>query len=149
MILPSLNFLLLAALGTGLLLGCKTGQAPAEVPAWVEDLERENAELRDRVETLELRLEVILRKSGVQVKSTPAYPRIAAIVLDVKPELDLVLLDKGEKDGVKKGYHFVLYRGSTYKGEIRIQDVQESMSTGLILNEMNPIARGDAATTQL
>lgn len=76
-------------------------------------------------------------------------PSIEAVILEVRPELGLVILNKGERDGVKKDYVFDVYRWSTYKGQVRIQDVQEGESTGLILNEMNPIGRGDAATTSL
>ena len=38
---------------------------------------------------------------------------------------------------------------STYKGQVRIQDVQEAASTGRILGEKSPIEVGDSATTGL
>ena len=60
-----------------------------------------------------------------------------------------MILNKGKKDEVKAGYVFDIYRGSQYKGQVRITDVQEGMSSGLILREMNAIGRGDSATTSL
>jgi hypothetical protein len=81
--------------------------------------------------------------------ATVCPPLIEAVVLEVKPDLELLVLDRGEKDGVKVGFVFDVYRGSTYKGQVRIQDVQETTSSGRIVHAMNPMANGDSATTQL
>lgn len=115
----------------------------------IGDLEGEKVVLVTEVENLNTRLEIIMRETGVAATSFQAQPAIEALVLDVKKELKLVILNKGKKDDVKVGYVFDIYRGSQYKGQVRIQDVQESMASGLILNEKTAIGRGDSATTSL
>jgi len=115
----------------------------------IADLEKEKMGLAEQVETLDTRLAVITKKTGVNANEIFTPPQIEALVLDVKKDLKLVILNKGKKDQVKVGFVFDIYRGSQYKGQVRIQDVQEGMSSALILNEMNPIGRGDSATTGL
>jgi prefoldin subunit 5 len=115
----------------------------------ISDLEKEKMELAEQVETLDTRLAVITTKTGISANEVFAPPRIEALVLDVKKDLKLVILNKGKKDDVKVGYVFDVYRGSQYKGQVRIQDVQEGMSSALILREKDAIGRGDSATTIL
>jgi hypothetical protein len=128
-------------------LGCVTRATSPAAERRIAELERENAELKGQVETLGKRLEGVVHTDVLF--STICPPAIEAMVLDVKRDLNLVVLNKGKKDDVKVGYVFDVYLGSTYKGQVRIQDVQEGMSSGLIINEVNPIARGDSATTSL
>ena len=67
----------------------------------------------------------------------------------MKHELNVVVLDKGKKDEVSVGYVFDVYLGSTYRGRLRVTDVQATMYTGTILCEKNEIAKGDSASTRL
>jgi DNA repair exonuclease SbcCD ATPase subunit len=115
----------------------------------IGDLEGEKLALAEQVDQLNTRLEVVMRQTGIPAKDVFAQPSIEALVLDVKKDLKLVILNKGKKDEVKPGYVFDIYRGSQYKGQVRITDVQDGMSSGLILNEKNAIGRGDSATTAL
>jgi hypothetical protein len=115
----------------------------------IADLQGERTALQDQVAQLNTRLEVVFSETGLDASSVFAQPKIDANVLDVNPDLNLVVLNKGQKDGVKPGYTFSVYRGSEYKGEVRIQDVQESMSSGLIKQARAAINRGDSATTRL
>jgi prefoldin subunit 5 len=115
----------------------------------IADLKSERSALQDQVQQLNTRLEVVFAQTGLDASILFAQPKIDANVLDVNPELKLVVLNKGQKDGVKPGFTFSVYRGSEYKGEVRIQDVQESMSSGLIKQSRAAISRGDSATTRL
>ena len=115
----------------------------------IADLESEKMGLSEQVETLDTRLAVMMKQTGIPARDVFAQPQIEGLVLDVKKDLKLVIINRGKKDEVKAGYVFDIYRGSQYKGQVRIQDVQESMSSGIILNEMNSIGRGDSATTSL
>jgi|SRR5262245_17833003 len=115
----------------------------------ISDLEGEKVALSEELEKVNTRFEVALKAGNIKASDIFAQPQIEALVLDVKKDLKLVILNKGKKDEVKVGYVFDIYRGSQYKGQVRIQDVQEGMSSALILNEMNPIGRGDSATTNL
>ncbi|MSR61527.1 MAG: hypothetical protein EXS08_03640 [Planctomycetes bacterium] len=72
-------------------------------------------------------------------------PTLEALVVSVDEGLRLVVLDKGQKDGVARAAVFDVYRGSQRKGRIQIQSVQDGASTGLILNEEVAISAGDSA----
>lgn len=115
----------------------------------IGDLESEKVALSEQVEQLNTRLAVVFQKTGVPANEILAQPPIEALVLDVQKDLKLVILNKGKKDSVKPGYVFDIYRGSQYKGQVRITDVQDGMSSGQILNEKTAIGRGDSATTTL
>lgn len=115
----------------------------------IGDLEGESAGLREQVERLDARIAQIVAATGFDLSQAVAPPPIDAFVLDVNRNLKLVVLNKGKKDNVKEGYTFDVYRGSQYKGRVRIQDVQETMSSGLILSEKTAITNGDSATTTL
>ena len=137
---------LLCLLATSL--GCVSSPTIShEAERRIAELEVETEALRERIDIL---TRAVIELTGEKwVTSTICGAAIEAEVLDVKRDLKLVVLNKGTKDGVKIGYVFDVYHGSTYKGQVRIQDVSEGMSSGLILNELKPIARGDAATTSL
>lgn len=115
----------------------------------IGDLEGEKMALAEKVESLETRFQVAMKVAGLKASDIMAQPAIEALVLDVKSDLKLVILNKGKKDEVKVGYVFDIYRGSQYKGQVRIQDVQEGISSGLILHQKDSIGRGDSATTAL
>jgi hypothetical protein len=115
----------------------------------IGDLEGEKLALVEQVDSLNTRLEVIMRETGTNASTFLSQPAIEALVLDVKKDLKLVILNKGKKDEIRVGYVFDIYRGSQYKGQVRIQDVQESMCSGIIMNERTAIGRGDSATTSL
>lgn len=61
----------------------------------------------------------------------------------------MAVLAAGRSAGVEQGYVFHIFRGSTYKGEIRITLVEEERSEGTILRMKNVIEPGDPATTYL
>ena len=115
----------------------------------IDELEGENALLREQVDVLRTRLERAFRADGVHAIDCPVFPPIDAVVLDVNQKLGLVVLDKGKRDGVQIGYVFDVYLGSTYRGQVRVTDARERMSSGIILSEKSPIARGDSASTML
>jgi len=115
----------------------------------IADLNTEKTSLTDRLSELETRMQIIVQQYGVNLSEIDSAPSISAMVLDVNKELNFVVINKGSKDGVKAGYTFEIYRGQQYKGQVRIQDVQEGMSSGLIVSEKTPIARGDQAATRL
>ena len=115
----------------------------------IGDLEGEKVALSTELENLNTRFQIVMKETGFAANNVITQPPIEALVLDVKKDLKLVILNKGKKDDVKVGYVFDIYRGSQYKGQVRIQDVQDSMASGTILNEKTAIGRGDSATTSL
>lgn len=115
----------------------------------VADLRSENAGLRDQISTLQTRMAIVAANTGINLNEVEPVPMINAYVLDVNSELNFVVLNKGAKDGVKAGYTFDIYRGSSYKGQVQVRDVQDGMSSALIKNQKSPIAKGDQAATRL
>lgn len=116
----------------------------------VAELERVNAELRQRVASLTMELRTATRATGDGVTIIDVeFPKIDASVLAVKRAENAVVLDKGNRDGVAPGFVFDVYLGRTYKGLVRITEAQETTCSGMILSERSPIATGDAATTGL
>jgi chromosome segregation ATPase len=115
----------------------------------IGDLEAANQAIAEEKSSLETRLAILIEKTGVRADEIIAQKAIDAYVLDVNRELKLVFLNKGKKDDVKTGYVFDIYRGSQFKGQVRIQNVQDGMSSALILNEKAAITTGDSATTTL
>jgi len=134
------------------LTGCAAHPNNIESAQSIDELEKENAELRQQLDTLRVRLDVLASDlcSGVSItKCDLALPQIDATVLDVQGDLQVVLLDRGARDLVELGYVFDVFRGRKYKGRVRITEVLESTSSGEILHETNPMEKGDSATTRL
>lgn len=144
------RFEALACLIGPMLLGCASqADSHEECSRRIAELEVENRALSEQIDALESRLQLVLERTGVHVINDAWPPPIDALVLDVNRDLKLVVLNKGKQDGVKEGYTFTIYRGSQYKGLVRVQDVQEGMCSALITGEKAPIERGDSATTSL
>jgi len=115
----------------------------------IGDLEKDKLALNEDLSTAETRWQMLLAKTNMSASEIVVQKPIDALVLSVDKGLKLVVLNKGKSDEVKEGYVFDIYRGSQYKGQVRIQDVQDKMSSGLILNEKAGITSGDSATTSL
>ena len=61
----------------------------------------------------------------------------------------LIAINVGSANGVEKGMKLIVYRGGTFVGQIRIQQVKLDESVGLVIDKkMNP-QPGDKATTRL
>jgi len=126
---------------------------------------RSEQQLRKRHEALDQRVteldsEINLYRSvyGILPSSiTPAQsaaPAIRTHVLAVSddPDLPLVVLGAGSKDGVKPGYSFMIYRGTEYLGKVVAEKVQEDVTGARIVPGFTPkgarISDGDSATTR-
>lgn len=99
-------------------------------------------------------LETRLRKTnellGVlpQIQEAPAQESdlTNALVLDVKPELSLLIANVGANQGVKIGLPFRIERGGRIIGSALVVDVRQRVSGAIIQNledELNPVQSGD------
>jgi len=113
----------------------------------IADLESERGDLMEKISDLDTRMAKLIELTGTEV--TFAAPKIEGYVLEVNRDLKLVVINKGAKDQVKPGYTFSIYRGSQYKGQVRINSVQDGLASGIILAEKSPITKGDSAATTL
>lgn len=94
------------------------------------------------------------RNAGVDFEALykPEAP-IDGKVLAVSREVNLVMVSVGADDGVQKGYHFTVYRGSLYIGQVVVEDVFKDMcSARMKLETMakgQEILEGDNVSTRI
>lgn len=111
--------------------------------AQVKKLSEENA-LKENA------LAVYAERTGIPTSEVyQAPPSIAGNVVNVAMDAKLIQLNVGTDASVKKGYGFTIYRGSEYKGEVIIEDVQPKFATARIRTMVKPIAVGDQARSGL
>lgn len=115
------------------LAGARTGR---------DEVEKEKADLESRIAALDQRLELLANRIVLPISESPS---IEALVVDLQEDRKRVVLYIGKQDGLRIGSIFDVFRGAQYKGTVQITDVQDTMCSGVILLEMNAIARGDSA----
>ena len=66
-------------------------------------------------------------------------------------DLALIAINRGSDHGVKRGNTFEISRGTTYKGQARVEHVRANMCTAVIQRtvEGTVIGQGDSAATRL
>ena len=88
------------------------------------------------------------------LRERPAGTPISGSVLATYGQEDqrtVVALDRGRNHGVTRDMMFEVYRGATYKGRVRVLDVREELSVGVVDREVDGAAVevGDKVTTDL
>lgn len=105
------------------------------------------AEGRMAVETaLRKANELLGTPTGVDSPQSVEATLQEALVMDVKDELSLVVVNVGEKQGAKIGMPFQVWRDSRKIGEVRVVDVRDRISGAVIQNlenPKNPVKAGD------
>lgn len=76
-----------------------------------------------------------LSSSGLDAAEPKAKELSAASVVSVKPELGVVVLDVGSRDGAKPGMPFNLYREDKPIARVLVTDVRKSVS-GAVVREL-------------
>lgn len=105
----------------------------------MKQLAKSNAELVRRVTILTSQVEKYRDRMGAIADTTKVAvsgPPITGRVLQVEPELDLVILSVGLKDKVQKGMEFIISRGDGYISKVRISNVYDDMCSGTVLSGM-------------
>lgn len=123
----------------------------------VESLERRISDLETNLREKEWVLKT-LRENNVEIpeliasEAEPDVP-IHGKVLSVMPNVNLVLVSVGERDRVKEGYRFTVYRGDKYIGKVQIESVYADKAAGRILTNLmaanEAITEGDSASTRV
>jgi hypothetical protein len=130
-------------------------------------LERENrdldaslktatASLSKAEETLKLNDDIFAELSRRNVawremiSSWVTLPDIKARVVRVDPQTNFILLNAGEKQGVKKNYTFSIFRGGDFVAKVMVFDVQDDLCAArVVVSTKLAIERGDNAWTRL
>lgn len=116
------------------------------VQVLIQSSEKIDPEVRLSVETELRKTNAILgNPGGAQVEGVE--PTLNdGMVVDVKEDLSLVVGNIGEKQGVRVGMPFQVWREDKRIGEVRVVDVRERISGAIIQNlesEKTPIKAGD------
>lgn len=131
-----------------------------DVQEELEDAGRQIAKLqmaltdaKKQISTKETQLATLVDVTGVNISDIMAQPQIEAAVLSVFTDLEpgLVSISAGSEQGVKKGMTFEIYRGNTYKGRVRVENVRDTFSSALVtlVAEGTTMSQGDSASTRL
>ncbi|MBM3976895.1 MAG: hypothetical protein FJ299_07895 [Planctomycetes bacterium] len=95
----------------------------------------------------------VVAMTGVSLADITAQPQIDAAVLAVKSDVQpgLVMLNAGKDKNVSTGMTFHVYSGSTYKGSVRVENVQATMCSAIVTTAVPGAAmfQGDNASTRL
>lgn len=114
------------------------------------DLQMNYDELTAAREALQTDFDVLVAMTNTNIDDIKSQPLVPATVVDLSREIEpgLVVLNVGQNRGVKRGWTFQIYRDGAYKGEVRVDNVDETMSSALIIRD-NGIEQGDSANTRL
>jgi len=109
--------------------------------------------LEGQISELDTQLAVLVDATGVAVSDIMAQPLIEGTVVQALYDKDLALvaINKGSNHGVKRGYTFDIFKGTLYKGQVRVENVRPDMCTAVVRRPVagETIGQGDGAATRL
>jgi hypothetical protein len=98
-------------------------------------------------------LQAVAKLTGVNLNAIISPPVLNKAVVDARLDLapGFVAIDAGTEDGVSVGMTFHIYRGATYKGDVRVETVSQGMCSAVVTVAVpgTSIGIGDSATTAL
>lgn len=118
----------------------------------VEDLRRRWEDSQERARDLEAQLAAVVREYGVDLSNISPQPDLEGVVLNASYTggAPVVLINLGKRQGVRPGHTFDVFAGGTYKGQVRVDVVNESNSAATIsLPTQFQISKGDRVATRI
>lgn len=120
----------------------------------IVDLEIERESLRKENANLDAQLQTLADATGTNLADLMPMPLIDGAVLDVVAfgdNMSLIAINRGEEHGVKRGFTFEIHKGSQYKGQARVENVQPGMCSAIVVRTVDgqSIGQGDLASTRL
>ncbi|OHB70216.1 MAG: hypothetical protein A2W23_04760 [Planctomycetes bacterium RBG_16_43_13] len=88
---------------------------------------------------------VLVSQSCTQQGKQLKDEQIEAKVLSASAKLNVIMLDVGEKDNVKRGDEFTILRGDKHIATVAIEKIDEAFSVAKILTEEKDPMPGDTA----
>ncbi len=119
----------------------------------IAKLEADLVTSKKNIDSLNTKLETVVKVTGVDLPKITAQPQIDGAVMgisyDIKP--GLVTLNVGSDAGVSAGMTFEIYKGDKYKGQVRVEKALPNMCSALIIRPVQgqTIGQGDSASTRL
>ena len=111
-------------------------------------LDRETA----RADDLQASLDAMVAATGLDPNTIGNQPMLEGSVLSTREAngTTYVVISIGKDQGVRIGYTFDVYSGSTYKGQIKVQTVNSSKSAATLELPGNAdLAAGDRIATRI
>jgi len=129
------------------------GKAESDLQAAQTQIE----ELQGKLSTAEeegstaKKLVEVAKAAGFDATTIMAMPHIEANVAEVDEQYGFVVLDKGKKDSVERGFTFDIHRDGTYLGRVKVDDLYDQYATARIeiTAPGTQMKRGDSASTYL
>jgi hypothetical protein len=119
----------------------------------IADLEKANVALKKDLDSANTSLASLSDYTGVKLSDFVSVPLIEGKVLDVAMQVEpgLISINKGEDDGVKRGFTFEIFDGKTYKGQARVEYVHKGSCSALLIRPVagQKIKQGDSASTRI
>ena len=119
----------------------------------IADLEKTSTGYKKDVDRLNTNLASLQAATNVTLDQIVSMPQIEGRVLDVATSIEpgLVAINKGDADGVKRGFTFEIYEGKTYKGQARVEYVHPNSCSALLIRPVpgQKVKAGDSAATRL
>lgn len=131
-----------------------------------DELQRDLDVANDRIASLEVQVNdaskkiadldtalTVAKEQGFDPGAGIVQPLIDGAVMMVSYEIDpgIVLINRGNADGVQRGQTFDVYSGSQYKARVRVTNVHENSCSAVIEKtyEGRTISQGDSASTRI
>ncbi|MCY3003463.1 MAG: hypothetical protein NTV21_16840 [Planctomycetota bacterium] len=128
-------------------------EAKAQADMAIADLEKSLTSQKKATAAVETKYSNLIAITGMSESDVTAQPDIAAQVVKVDYSLKpgLVALNKGKKDGIKRGFTFEIYNGTQYKGQIKVETVTDDTCAGLVVlaKDGATMNAGDSAASRL
>ncbi|MDP6538368.1 MAG: hypothetical protein QF903_09100 [Planctomycetota bacterium] len=111
------------------------------------------ASLGAEISNLEVQLATLVDVTGVAISDITSQPLIEGTVVkalyDIAP--GMVALNVGSASGVVRGHTFEIHNGTSYKGQVRVENVRADMCTAIVHLTVpgQTISQGDSAKTRL
>jgi hypothetical protein len=118
----------------------------------VADLQVKLGQATKRAETAETERDIVVQATKVDPAMLGNQPYLEGSVLSVDYAGDnaYVVIDLGSKDELRMGFTFDVFNGSTYKGKIRVETINQSKAgASVMLKGSAPITAGDRIATRL
>ena len=126
--------------------------ASKQLDAQTKSLMEQVKSLTDNLKRAENGLAIYAERTAIPVAEVMiAPPLINGNVVAADMATKIIQLNVGADSNVKRGYGFAIYRGSEFKGEAIVEDVQPKFATARITKwvQNKKIEVGDQATTRL
>lgn len=128
-------------------------QKLSSAEATIADLERTRESLKKDMAKVQNQLETVVSQTGFSLANVAAMPLVEGRVISVvkDPAPGMVAINKGKSSNVAPGFTFEIYDGQTYKGQVRVDYVQENTCSAVIVRQApgQTIRQGDSAATRL